>query len=481
MSDNLSLSQVAAAQLNKYLTINNKGGELDAAITEVLTVSVNNSNAATVTQASLQRAVILRITEGAPTPTAAITITIGTAFERGFFAVDNQTAQNVTVTISGQPATPPVIPAGEVHTLVLDGTDVLSAGGGSSGGGNISVEEDSTGVVATASILNFTGGGVSVTDGGGGEAVINIPSGALGGSPGPWEFLETIDLAGSTTVNFTNIGGSQHVQLMLVWENVVPGTDGQAWGIRLNYGSGFETSYRRANPEVSSDAVEDNNVNQTAGFMPLAMTPGNASTEGGCGHMYINNPFIVGQKFMYGLGAHSQQNTAVTATHVASVSNAATTAAITAIQAIVNSGVFTSGKVHLYGLRAFNPPAAYFIDDFASGAPAASQIMLRHVFPGNTSFLEHVNGSVAKAKVAATAQTDFDIQKNAVSVGTMRFAAAATVATFIVTGGVDFVAGDDIEIIAPGSPDATLAGVAVTLVGFHDLTAIQDLWIGGMA
>jgi hypothetical protein len=45
-------------------------------------------------------------------------------------------------------------------------------------------------------------------------------------------------------------------------------------------------------------------------------------------------------------------------------------------------------------------------------------------------------GSQAVASVAATAQTDFDIRKNEVSVGTMSFAAGGTVATFNAGSGV---------------------------------------------
>lgn len=49
--------------------------------------------------------------------------------------------------------------------------------GGSSG---IDVQENNVDVVNPATILDFTGTGVSVTDGGGGKAIINIPGGALG-------------------------------------------------------------------------------------------------------------------------------------------------------------------------------------------------------------------------------------------------------------------------------------------------------------
>lgn len=98
-------------------------------------------------------------------------------------------------------------------------------------------------------------------------------------------------------------------------------------------------------------------------------------------------------------------------------------------------------------------------------APTASLVMLRYKFPRSVSFPAGLTNSQGAAGTAATAQTDFDIQKNGVSVGTMRFAASATSASFIMASGQSFVAGDILTVIAPASPDATLAGVSFALAG----------------
>ena len=55
MSNNLGLSQIAATQSNKHVTANDQAGELDAAITEVLSVPVDDSNAATVSDSDFRR------------------------------------------------------------------------------------------------------------------------------------------------------------------------------------------------------------------------------------------------------------------------------------------------------------------------------------------------------------------------------------------------------------------------------------------
>lgn len=73
--------------------------------------------------------------------------------------------------------------------------------------------------------------------------------------------------------------------------------------------------------------------------------------------------------------------------------------------------------------------------------------------------------SRGRAGIAATAQTDFDVRRNGVSVGTIRFAASGTVATFIMVQSQVFQVGDVLKIIAPASPDATLADISFSLAG----------------
>lgn len=120
---NLNLSQMTEAQDNKATTSNDGDSELENAVTDKITKTITGSNAATVTVDELRRASVIDVQDSASS--AAITITIASAFQRGPFVVTNDTPYSVTVEISGQSGTPPVVPSGTSRLCVLNGTEVL--------------------------------------------------------------------------------------------------------------------------------------------------------------------------------------------------------------------------------------------------------------------------------------------------------------------------------------------------------------------
>jgi hypothetical protein len=107
----------------------------------------------------------------------------------------------------------------------------------------------------------------------------------------------------------------------------------------------------------------------------------------------------------------------------------------------------------------------YDVGAMFTGVPGASVVLLRYKFPRDVTFAAGLSPSQGVAGTAATAQTDFDIKRNGVSVGTMRFAAAATAATFIMASQTIFTAGQVLTVVAPGTPDATLSDVGFVLAG----------------
>jgi len=125
MSNNLDISQLASSQNNPEVTVNDANGELDAAITVQADFAITNTNARTLTNDELRRTTIFHVIDGAPAPSGAITLTLP-AVSRGIMAVLNSTSFAVTVTISGQAVTAPVVASGATtpSLLTTDGVNV---------------------------------------------------------------------------------------------------------------------------------------------------------------------------------------------------------------------------------------------------------------------------------------------------------------------------------------------------------------------
>lgn len=78
-----------------------------------------------------------------------------------------------------------------------------------------------------------------------------------------------------------------------------------------------------------------------------------------------------------------------------------------------------------------------------------------------------MSGSSGKASVQAAAQSDFDVQKNGSSVGTIRFGATETSPSFIMASETEFDggSGDYMTIVCPNPADSTLANIGITIKG----------------
>lgn len=155
------------------------------------------------------------------------------------------------------------------------------------------------------------------------------------------------------------------------------------------------------------------------------------------------------------------QNSTI-ATHTSQIS--ANSSAISALQAV--------------------PGPFYSVATYSPGVNTASQVVLYHklsvpvTFPANFGATTNGGSSFATSLVNATGSTVFNIDKcpaasdptvggNWSTIGTASYAPAGHTGTLATTGGTSqaLSAGDRIRIVAPASPDATLSGVSMTLVG----------------
>lgn len=78
---------------------------------------------------------------------------------------------------------------------------------------------------------------------------------------------------------------------------------------------------------------------------------------------------------------------------------------------------------------------------------------------------EDLTGSIAESQSPATASTTFTIKKNGASIGTIVWDAGETEGVFTFAAEVDFAADDLLQVTGPGSADASLADVSITLKG----------------
>lgn len=107
----------------------------------------------------------------------------------------------------------------------------------------------------------------------------------------------------------------------------------------------------------------------------------------------------------------------------------------------------------------------YDLGGTLSGSPTASMVIMRYPMPRPVTFPSGLTNSQGRAGTAATASTTFNIQKNGTNVGTMVFAASATTATFTMASSTSFATGDVLTVVAPATPDTTLASLGWSLSG----------------
>lgn len=91
------------------------------------------------------------------------------------------------------------------------------------------------------------------------------------------------------------------------------------------------------------------------------------------------------------------------------------------------------------------------------GTPAATTIVMERLTSANTfTLIAGLADSRARANTAPSADTDFDLQKNGSSIGTMSFASGSNTATFTMASSATFAAGDRFSVVSP----AALNGIA---------------------
>lgn len=273
MTDNLNFGRIgqnlAIAAVNSVDTALSR---IDARFSAAVTVDVGGDNEHTLAQEDIQNVGFIIISgTGSPQPSGDVTITItptdqdvspAVAVNSGLYGVQNDTAQDVTFTITGQTKTAPVVPANSCSIILVTSTDVCgvalraadvtfddtdgsspnftnlqdlgayllaNVGSGGGGGGAVSVEDGGSEIVAEATTLNFDGGQFTITDNGSGEAGIAITSGGL--SAGDISYVDNI--SGSPTLD--NVKEALDYVVPLARSGGGGGGGGLSWQVLADY------------------------------------------------------------------------------------------------------------------------------------------------------------------------------------------------------------------------------------------------------
>lgn len=153
------------------------------------------------------------------------------------------------------------------------------------------------------------------------------------------------------------------------------------------------------------------------------------------------------------------------------VSVSAGVSLLSSLTDVVGAGDAAEGQLLRYDADTETWEPAYEVEEHGfhqEAVPTASQVLYRRVVTQPERLLSDFSGSAGWAGVTATATTVLQVFKNATLVGTITFAAGQASPTFSTDTGsgpttVTLAPGDRLSIVAPATPDATLASFAATL------------------
>lgn len=157
------------------------------------------------------------------------------------------------------------------------------------------------------------------------------------------------------------------------------------------------------------------------------------------------------------------------------VNNAAGTATLSVVRGSTSIGIeaganglfYTDGTTNGLVQAAGGGATRYDVGAFVGGVPTVSVSVLSYPFPRSVTFPSGLTNSQGYAGTAPSAQTDFDIRRNGVSVGTMGFANGSQTAVFTMASDTQYTAGQRLEVVAPANLNG-LSDLMMALAGSED-------------
>lgn len=107
----------------------------------------------------------------------------------------------------------------------------------------------------------------------------------------------------------------------------------------------------------------------------------------------------------------------------------------------------------------------YVLALYSPGKPDASEIIFAHTFTERVSFPANFAGSIWGCTTDASASAVLTVKKNGTTLASVTYGGSPSAGTVSGMSATTVVSGDKLTVHAPGSQDATLAGIDATLVG----------------
>lgn len=107
----------------------------------------------------------------------------------------------------------------------------------------------------------------------------------------------------------------------------------------------------------------------------------------------------------------------------------------------------------------------YLLALYSPGKPDASEIIFAHTFTERVSFPANFAGSIWGCTTDASASAVLTVKKNGATLASVTYGGSPSAGTVSGMSATTVVSGDKLTVHAPGSQDATLAGIDATLVG----------------
>ena len=429
-SPNLAVAHVAASQNQKEVTINDAFDALDNAVNRALQVAMADANLTlTTSQANRHGLVVLT---GSLTATREVTLPAN----HRRLALRNATTgdQAVTVRYPGSGAVVAVAPD-STALLVGDGTNLYGVAGGGTGGGAETLagldDVDVAGAL-NGDLLRFDG--------------------TLWGPVGSGVLQRAMLPFKGALVRRTNNLTSVSPPISVPWQAVTYDSDG-FWDAgnpaRLTVPAGVTKVRLAGSLALLASSIaggvflsfEKNGAGDIPGAAAATFRQGSTG--------YTNNDFATFTAVL-----------PVTAGDWFQLRVNFTSPSWNAI--LANSRSWLALEV-VETEDAADPPAD--ITAFKPGQPGSSELLIRVPIVRRTRLAVDLAGSQGSAGTAATAETDFDLQRNGTSLATMRFAAAAGTASFIAAAETVLEPGDVLSVVAAATPDVTLADIGFTIAG----------------